>query len=97
MTFGEMAYLPDEKAYGEIAKLTAGTKTISLSGTQIRDEYLGRSKPLPEWFTRPEIAAILAESYPPPEKQGVCLWFTGLSGAGKSATAEVLTILLNER
>ncbi|MEQ1921977.1 MAG: adenylyl-sulfate kinase, partial [Pyrinomonadaceae bacterium] len=45
----------------------------------------------------PEIAAILAESYPQPEKQGVCLWFTGLSGAGKSATAEVLTILLNER
>lgn len=97
MTFGEMAYLPDEKAYGELAKLPAGTKTISLSGTQIREEYLGRSKPLPEWFTRPEIAAILAESYPPPEKQGVCLWFTGLSGAGKSATAEVLTILLNER
>ncbi|MBK7393582.1 MAG: bifunctional sulfate adenylyltransferase/adenylylsulfate kinase [Chloracidobacterium sp.] len=97
MTFGEMAYLPDEKTYGEIAKLPAETKTISLSGTQIREEYLGRSKPLPEWFTRPEIAAILAESYPPPEKQGVCLWFTGLSGAGKSATAEVLTILLNER
>ncbi|HRI02910.1 MAG TPA: bifunctional sulfate adenylyltransferase/adenylylsulfate kinase [Pyrinomonadaceae bacterium] len=97
MTFGEMAYLPDEKAYGELAKLPAGTRTISLSGTQIREEYLGRSKPLPEWFTRPEIAAILAESYPPPEKQGVCLWFTGLSGAGKSATAEVLTILLNER
>lgn len=97
MTFGEMAYLPDEKAYGELAKLPSGTKTISLSGTQIREEYLGRSKPLPEWFTRPEIAAILAESYPPPEKQGVCLWFTGLSGAGKSATAEVLTILLNER
>ncbi len=97
MTFGEMAYLPEEKTYGELAKLPAGTKTISLSGTQIREEYLGRSKPLPEWFTRTEIAAILAESYPPPEKQGVCLWFTGLSGAGKSATAEVLTILLNER
>ena len=97
LTFGEMAYLPDENGYGEIAKLPADTKTMSLSGTQIREEYLGRSKPLPEWFTRPEIAAILAESYPPPAKQGVCLWFTGLSGAGKSATAEVLTILLNER
>ena len=96
VTFGEMAFLPDENAYGEVAKLPAGTKTISLSGTQIREENLGRSKPLPEWFTRPEIAEILAESYPPPEKQGVCLWFTGLSGAGKSATAEVLTILLNE-
>lgn len=96
MKFGEMAYLPESESYAEIAKLDTGTKTMSLSGTQIRDEYLGRSKPLPEWFSRPETAAILAESYPPPQKQGVCLWFTGLSGAGKSATAEVLTILLNE-
>ncbi|MFM9905447.1 MAG: bifunctional sulfate adenylyltransferase/adenylylsulfate kinase [Pyrinomonadaceae bacterium] len=97
ITFGEMAYLPDTNGYGEIASLPAGTKTFSLSGTQIREEYLGRAKQLPEWFTRPEIAKILAESYPPPEKQGVCLWFTGLSGSGKSATAEVLTVLLNER
>ena len=97
LTFGEMAYLPDSNSYGELAKLPKDTKTLSLSGTQIREEYLGQSRPLPEWFTRPEIAAILAESYPPPQKQGVCLWFTGLSGAGKSATAEVLTILLNER
>ncbi len=97
LTFGEMAYLPDSNSYGELAKLPEHTKILSLSGTQIREDYLGKAKPLPEWFTRPEIAAILAESYPPPQKQGVCLWFTGLSGAGKSATAEVLTILLNER
>jgi sulfate adenylyltransferase len=29
--------------------------------------------------------------------QGVCIWFTGLSGAGKSTTAELLTVLLMER
>ncbi len=40
------------------------------------------------------MAEILAESYPPRHKQGVCIWFTGLSGAGKSTTAEVLTQLL---
>ena len=27
----------------------------------------------------------------------MCVWFTGLSGAGKSTTAEVLTVLLLER
>jgi sulfate adenylyltransferase len=42
------------------------------------------------------VAAILAETYPPRHKQGVCIWFTGLSGAGKSTTAEVLTSLLLE-
>ena len=96
MKFGEMAYLSDTAEYGELAKLSPGTKTASLSGTQIREEYLGKARPLPEWFTRPEIASILAESYPPPDRQGVCIWFTGLSGSGKSATAEVLAVLLNE-
>src|SRR5262249_14054353 len=44
--------------------------------------------------TRPEVAAILAETYPPRHRQGVCIWLTGLSGAGKSTTAEGLTVLL---
>jgi sulfate adenylyltransferase len=35
--------------------------------------------------------------YPPRHKQGFCIWFTGLSGSGKSATAQVLTSLLLER
>jgi sulfate adenylyltransferase len=96
MKFGEMAYLPDTAEYAELSKLPAGTKTASLSGTQIREEYLGKAQPLPEWFTRPDIASILADSYPPPDRQGICIWFTGLSGAGKSATAEVLAVLLNE-
>ncbi|HJW92735.1 MAG TPA: adenylyl-sulfate kinase [Thermoanaerobaculia bacterium] len=52
--------------------------------------------PLPSWFTRPEVAAILGESYPPRHRQGVCIWFTGLSGAGKSTTAEILSVLLLE-
>jgi sulfate adenylyltransferase len=51
---------------------------------------------LPEWFTRPEVAGILADTFPPRHKQGVCLWFTGLSGAGKSTTAEIVTTLLQE-
>ena len=42
------------------------------------------------------MAEILAETYPPRHRQGVCIWFTGLSGAGKSTTADVLTVLLLE-
>jgi sulfate adenylyltransferase len=37
-----------------------------------------------------------ALSYLPDDKQGFCIWFTGLSGAGKSTTAEALTSLLLE-
>ncbi len=51
---------------------------------------------MPAWFTREEVAEILAETYPPRHRQGVRIWFTGLSGSGKSTTAQVLTILLQE-
>ena len=94
--FREFVYLPDEGHYEEISKVPPETKTASISGTQVRDEYLSNGKPLPEWFTRPEVAEIMADSYPPRHKQGVCIWFTGLSGSGKSTTAEVLTVLAME-
>lgn len=96
ITFDEMAYLPDEDRYSEVCDIAPGTMTMSLSGTQIREEYLGKSRRLPEWFSRPEVAEILVDSHPPPEKRGFCVWFTGLSGSGKSATAEVLALRLNE-
>jgi sulfate adenylyltransferase len=96
LSFSEMVYLPDEDRYEEEARLSAGTRTARLSGTQVRDEFLNRGRMLPEWFTRPEVARVLAESYPPRHRQGVCLWFTGLSGAGKSTIADVLTTMLPE-
>ena len=67
-----------------------------ISGTQVREDYLQKGIPLPEWFTRPEVAKIMAETYPPTHEQGICIWFTGLSGAGKSATADILTTMLME-
>ncbi len=94
--FGELVYLPDEGRYEEAGKVTNGTRMATLSGTQVRDEYLNGGKRLPEWFTRPEVAEILADAYPPRRRQGVCIWFTGLSGSGKSTTAEILTVLLQE-
>ena len=94
--FKEMVYLPDERRYEEADRVPAGVRTLSISGTEVRDEYLARGRELPEWFTRPETAAILGEMSPPRHRQGFCVWFTGLSGAGKSATADVLTSLLLE-
>ena len=96
LTFSEMVYLPEEGRYEEASRIPDGAQVASISGTQVRSDYLNRGRQLPDWFTRPEVADILSESYPPRHRQGVCLWFTGLSGAGKSTTAEVLTILLLE-
>ena len=95
--FEMLVYLPDEDRYVEMKDIPEGAKTLNISGTQVREEYLAKGKLLPEWFTRPETAEILRQSYPPRHEQGFCLWFTGLSGAGKSATTQVLTDLLLER
>jgi sulfate adenylyltransferase len=95
--FQELVYLPDEDRYEEAGRIPEGTSTLVISGTQVREDYLRNGRPLPEWFTRPEVAEILTEAHPPRHRQGACIWFTGLSGAGKSTTAEVLTNLLLEK
>ncbi len=94
--FKMLVYLPDEGRYEEIDKVDDSVRTASISGTQVREEYLNNGHALPEWFTRPEVAEILADSYPAKHKQGFTVWFTGLSGSGKSTTAEILTTLLLE-
>ena len=96
LAFNEFVYLPEQDRYEEVSRVKQGTRTASLSGTQVREDYLQTGRSLPSWFTRPEVAEILTETYPPRHKQGVCIWFTGLSGAGKSTTAEILTVLLQE-
>ena len=94
--FQEFVYLPKEDRYEEVGKVPPEVEISSLSGTEVRDVYLNQGRPLPDWFTRPEVAQILMEAHPPRLKQGLCIWFTGLSGAGKSTTAQVLAELLQE-
>ena len=94
--FKELIYLPDEDRYEERDQVRDGKKIASISGTAVRVDYFNNGKALPEWFTRPEISAILSKASPPMHSRGFCIWFTGLSGAGKSTIAEILVILLME-
>ncbi len=95
--FKALAYLADEERYVEAEQAAEGAKVYHISGTQVREDYLAKGQLLPEWFTRKETAEILAQVHPPRHKSGFVIWFTGLSGSGKSTTAEVLTSLLLER
>ena len=96
LSFGEFVYLPEEDRYEDVRKLDAQAVTAQLSGTRVREWYRDGGAELPAWFARPEVSAAIAETYPPRHRQGFCVWFTGLSAAGKSTTAEILTVLLQE-
>lgn len=94
--FQWMVYLPDDEKYVPADQVPEGAKVNTISGTQVREDYLAKGKLLPEWFTRKETAEILAEVHPPNHKRGLCLWFTGLSGCGKSTIASALIPMLME-
>jgi sulfate adenylyltransferase len=96
LNFGEFVYLSDEDRYADVRTLTEDERATKISGTAGRQWYFDGGKDLPSWFARKEVAEVIAESYPPRHKQGFCVWFTGLSAAGKSTTAEILTALLQE-
>ena len=59
----ELAYLTDEDRYVELNEVPYGARVSSISGTQVREEYLAKGKKLPEWFTRPEVAEVLQRAY----------------------------------
>ena len=94
--FELVVYLTDEDRYELASSIPEGAKVAKISGTQVREDYLAKGIPLPTWFTRVESAQILLDAYPPRYKQGFCIWFTGLSGAGKSTIAKRLTNMLQE-
>lgn len=93
----EVVYLPKEGRYEELDKVPSATETQSISGTDVRDKYLARGERLPDWFTSPSVAEILEDAFPPLERAGFCLWFTGLPSSGKSTLAEAVAVFLMER
>ena len=77
--FRELVYLPDEDRYEEVSARARGTRTLAPSpAPRCATSYLNAGAQLPDWFTRPEVAEILAETLPAAHRQGFCVWFTGL-------------------
>ncbi|MFQ5924355.1 MAG: bifunctional sulfate adenylyltransferase/adenylylsulfate kinase, partial [Anaerolineales bacterium] len=95
--FRTLVYLPEERRYEEVSNVNGGSIAFEISGTKMVEEYLTKDHDPPHWYVRPEVAEILAHTFPPRHRQGVCLWLTGLPCAGKSTIAEILTFLLQER
>ena len=95
ITFQEMVYVEDRAEYATIGEVRPGERVLRLSGTEFR-RRLRDDLPIPAWFSFPEVAAELRRTQRPKRRQGATVFFTGLSGAGKSTIAKALLALLLE-
>ena len=87
--FNTMVYLEHQDRYAPDNEVPDGARVLNISGTQLR-QRLNEGREIPPWFTYPEVVNELRRSYPPRHKQGLAIFFTGLSGSGKSTIANVL-------
>ncbi len=93
--FSMLTYVEDKDAYMTEDEIPEGARTLSISGTDLRDR-LAKGREIPGWFTFPEVARELRKTYPPRHRQGFTIFFTGLSGSGKSTIANAFMAKLLE-
>src|SRR5262249_57944506 len=82
----ELAYDGRDGQWRPLDDIPPGHRRPPLTHDQIED-HLDRGTPLPEWHTPPAVARELARARPPRRQRGLVVFFTGLSGAGKSTVA----------
>jgi sulfate adenylyltransferase len=87
--FSRMVYLEDKDKYFPDDEVPKGARVLNISGSELR-QRLNEGREIPTWFTYPEVAQELRRSFPPRHKQGFTVFFSGLSGSGKSTIANVL-------
>jgi sulfate adenylyltransferase len=93
--FKEMVYVEDKAQFLPVDEVEPGMQALKISGTELR-RRLREGLEIPEWFSYPEIVEELRKTHPPRHKQGFTVFFTGLSGSGKSTIANALFAKLLE-
>ncbi len=93
--FEEMVYVEDMAQYVPRSEVPEESRVLNISGTELR-RRLREGLEIPEWFSYPEVITRLRQAFPPKREQGFTVFFTGLSGSGKSTIANVLVAKLME-
>lgn len=93
--FQMMVYLEDKDIYVPEDEVPKASRVLNISGTDLRNR-LAEGRDIPSWFTYPQVVTELRRTYPPRHRQGFTVFFTGLSGSGKSTIANVLLVKLLE-
>ncbi len=89
--FRMVVYIEELDTFVPEDEIPKGMRELNISGTELR-RRLNEGREIPHWFTFPEVAKELKRSYPPRHRQGFTVFFTGLSGSGKSTIANALLV-----
>lgn len=93
--FKHMVYVQERAEYQPADEVADGSTVLNISGTELR-RRLQEGLDIPEWFSFPEVVDELRKTKPARSKQGFTVFFTGLSGSGKSTIANALMVKLME-
>ena len=93
--FKAMVYVENKAEYVAADQVEPADTVLELSGTEFR-RRLREGLEIPEWFSYPSVVEELRKAHPPKHRQGFTVFFTGLSGSGKSTVANALMIKLLE-
>ena len=93
--FKLMVYVKEKSKYMPVDKVPENLTRLNISGTDLRMR-LEKGEEIPEWFTYSDVVNELRNAHPPKDKRGFTIFFTGLSGSGKSTIANALLVKLLE-
>lgn len=93
--FKQMVYVQEKAQYEPRDEVEPGQTILDISGTELR-RRLREGLEIPDWFSFPTVVQELRRTSPPRSRQGLTIFFTGLSGSGKSTIANALMVKLME-
>lgn len=93
--FRMMVYAENRAQYVPVDEAGDDDRVLNISGTELR-RRLQEGLDIPDWFSFPDVVAELRRTHPPRHRQGFTVFFTGLSGSGKSTIANALMVKLME-
>jgi sulfate adenylyltransferase len=93
--FKQMVFVQEKAQYYPVDEVPEGSTVLDISGTELR-RRLREGLEIPDWFSFPQVVQELRRTSPPRSKQGFTVFFTGLSGSGKSTIANALMVKLME-
>jgi sulfate adenylyltransferase len=94
--FQMVVFVEDRAQYVPVDETKEGETVLNISGTEFR-RRLQEGLDVPSWFSYPDVIEELRKTHPPRHQQGFVIFFTGLSGSGKSTIANALMVKLMEQ